>query len=125
GGQFVAGYITEYVLSVDNLLVFVIIMSRFSVPLLAQDKALYIGIVGSMCLRAVFIFIGAGALALASWVFYIFGAALLYTAFRLMFDRGDETDVRDGAIVRGVARVVPTTREYDRPPLFVPLDPRS
>ncbi|HEY7173802.1 MAG TPA: TerC family protein, partial [Micromonosporaceae bacterium] len=76
GGQFVAGYITEYVLSVDNLLVFVIIMSRFAVPLLAQDKALYVGIVGSMCLRAVFIIIGAGAVALASWVFYIFGAAL-------------------------------------------------
>ena len=112
GGQFVAGYITEYVLSVDNLLVFVIIMSRFSVPLLAQDKALYIGIVGSMCLRAIFIIIGAGALALASWVFYIFGAALLYTAFRLMLDRGAETDVRENAIVRGVARVVPTTRDY-------------
>lgn len=112
GGQFVAGYITEYVLSVDNLLVFVIIMSRFSVPLLAQDKALYVGIVGSMCLRAIFIIIGAGALALASWIFYIFGAALLYTAIRLMLDRGEDTDVRENVIVRGVARVVPTTRDY-------------
>src|SRR5262249_6675008 len=75
-------------------------------------------------LRAVFIIIGAGALALASWVFYIFGAALLYTAVRLMFDRGEETDVRDGAIVRGVARVVPTTREYHGLRVFTRVDRR-
>jgi integral membrane protein TerC family protein len=68
GGEFVAGYITEYSLSVDNLFVFVIIMARFRVPAIAQDKVLYIGIVVSMLLRAVFIAAGAAAIAAASWV---------------------------------------------------------
>src|SRR4051812_21892282 len=65
GSEFVAGYITEYSLSVDNLFVFVIIMARFAVPALAQDKVLYIGIVVSMLLRAVFILAGAAAIAAA------------------------------------------------------------
>ncbi|HEY1486057.1 MAG TPA: TerC family protein, partial [Micromonosporaceae bacterium] len=84
GSQFIAGYITEYTLSVDNLFVFVIIMSRFAVPAIAQDRALYIGILGSLLLRAIFILAGAGVLALANWVFYPLGALLLYTAVRLM-----------------------------------------
>ena len=63
GSEFVAGYITEYSLSVDNLFVFVIIMARFAVPALAQDKVLYIGIVVSLLLRAVFIVAGAAAIA--------------------------------------------------------------
>jgi tellurite resistance protein TerC len=71
GQEFVAGYITEYSLSVDNLFVFMIIMARFSVPPLAQDKVLYIGIVLSLVSRAVFILAGAAAIAAASWVFYI------------------------------------------------------
>jgi tellurite resistance protein TerC len=70
GQEFVAGYITEYSLSVDNLFVFMIIMARFSVPALAQDKVLYIGIVLSLVLRAVFIFAGAAAIAAASWVLH-------------------------------------------------------
>jgi tellurite resistance protein TerC len=79
GQEFVAGYITEYSLSVDNLFVFMIIMARFSVPALAQDKVLYIGIVLSLVLRAVFIFAGAAAIAAASWVFYLLGGFLIYT----------------------------------------------
>ena len=93
GGEFVAGYITEYSLSVDNLFVFVIIMARFAVPSLAQDKVLYIGIVVSMLLRAVFILAGAAAISAASWVFYIFGAFLVYTAIRLALEgENDESD---------------------------------
>ena len=80
GGEFFAGYITEYSLSVDNLFVFVIIMARFAVPTIAQDKVLYIGIVLSLLMRAVFIVAGAAAIEAASWMFYIFGAFLVYTA---------------------------------------------
>src|SRR3954469_23190382 len=69
GSEFVAGYITEYSLSVDNLFLFIIIMARFAVPARAVDKVLYIGIVVSMLLRAVFIAAGAAAIAAASWVF--------------------------------------------------------
>jgi tellurite resistance protein TerC len=74
GGEFVAGYITEYSLSVDNLFVFVIIKARFRVPAIAQDKVLYIGIVVSMLMRAVFIAAGAAAQAAASRGFYNLGA---------------------------------------------------
>jgi tellurite resistance protein TerC len=114
GSEFVAGYITEYSLSVDNLFVFVIIMARFAVPALAQDKVLYIGIVVSLVLRAVFIAAGAAAIAAASWVFYIFGAFLVYTAVRLALEgENDEADFNENAVLRGLRRLLPISREYD------------
>ena len=92
GAEFFSGYITEYSLSVDNLFVFVIIMTRFAVPPLAQDKVLYIGIVLSMVLRAVFILAGAALIAAASWTFYLFGLLLIYTAVTLLREDDDEPD---------------------------------
>jgi tellurite resistance protein TerC len=114
GSEFVAGYVTEYSLSIDNLFVFVIIMARFAVPALAQDKVLYIGIVVSLVLRAVFIAAGAAAIAAASWVFYILGAFLIYTAIRLAVEgENDESDFRENAILRFLRRVLPFSPEYD------------
>ena len=113
GGEFLAGYITEYSLSVDNLFVFVIIMARFRVPAIAQDKVLYIGIVVSMLLRAVFIAAGAAAIAAASWVFYIFGAFLVYTAVRLAIEGGDEDEeYQENSAVRGLRKVLPISADY-------------
>ena len=113
-GEFVAGYITEYSLRVDNLFVFVVIMSRFAVPALAQDKALYIGIVLSLLLRAVFIAAGAAALHAASWVFYLFGAFLVYTATKLALESDDDDDdFTEGRLVRGLRRVMPLSPEYE------------
>jgi TerC family integral membrane protein len=118
GSEFVAGYITEYSLSVDNLFVFIIIMARFAVPALAVDKVLYIGIVVSMLLRAVFIAAGAAAIAAASWVFYFFGAFLIYTAVKLaMQDESEEEDFKEGAVLRGLRRVLPMTSDYSGPQL--------
>ena len=74
-------------------------MARFAVPSLAQDKVLYIGIVVSMVLRAVFILAGAAAISAASWVFYIFGAFLVYTAVRLALEgENDETDFQENVV---------------------------
>jgi tellurite resistance protein TerC len=113
GSAFVAGYITEYSLSVDNLFVFIIIMSRFAVPALAVDKVLYIGIVVSMFLRGAFIAAGAAAIAAASWVFYLFGAFLIYTAVRLALEgQNDEEDFQEGRLLRGLRRALPLTPEY-------------
>src|SRR4051812_14901462 len=113
GSEFVAGYITEYSLSVDNLFVFIIIMARFAVPSLAVDKVLYIGIVVSMVLRGVFIAAGAAAIAAASWVFYFFGAFLIYTAVKLALEgENDEEDFRENALLRGLRRVLPITPDY-------------
>jgi TerC family integral membrane protein len=118
GSEFVAGYITEYSLSVDNLFVFIIIMARFAVPALAVDKVLYIGIVVSMLLRGAFIAAGAAAIAAASWVFYFFGAFLIYTAVKLAIEgENDEEDFQEGRVLRGLRRVLPMTADYSGPQL--------
>jgi tellurite resistance protein TerC len=125
GSEFVAGYITEYSLSVDNLFVFVIIMSRFAVPPLAEDKVLYIGIVASLVMRAVFIGAGAAAISAASWVFYFFGAFLIYTAVRLAREgEGGEPDFSQNAVVRGLRRVIPLSHHYDGARILTRADGR-
>jgi TerC family integral membrane protein len=114
GQEFVAGYITEYSLSVDNLFVFMIIMARFGVPELAQDKVLYIGIILSLVFRAVFIFAGAAAIAAWSWVFYILGGFLVYTAIQLALqDPDDEPDFHKNPLLRLLRRILPLSEDYD------------
>jgi TerC family integral membrane protein len=113
GGEFLAGYITEYSLSVDNLFVFLIIMSKFGVPRIAQDKVLYIGIVLSMLLRAVCIVAGSAALQTFNWVFYLFGALLLYTAVKLVREGDEEAEYQDNVVVRAVGRLLPSTPYYN------------
>jgi TerC family integral membrane protein len=123
--EFVAGYVTEYSLSVDNLFVFMIIIARFKVPPLAQDKVLYIGIVVSMVLRAVCIAAGAAALSAFNWVFYVFGAFLVYTAVKLILaGDNDDDDFQEGRVLRLVRRVLPSTPTYDGTKLVVRQDGR-
>jgi tellurite resistance protein TerC len=112
GTQFFAGWVTEYSLSIDNLFVFVIIMSRFKVPRQYQQTALLIGIVLALLLRAGFIAVGAAAIEAFSWVFYIFGAFLIYTAIHLALHRNDEDDGGDNAIMRWAAKHLPATEDY-------------
>lgn len=120
GGEYFAGYITEKALSVDNLFVFVLIMSSFAVPRDLQQKVLLIGIALALVLRTIFIVIGAAAIEQFSWVFWIFGAVLLYTAVvqvRSAMKHGEEeeesADYRENAVLRLVRRVVPTSEGYD------------
>ncbi|MEU7277841.1 TerC/Alx family metal homeostasis membrane protein [Streptomyces sp. NPDC045431] len=92
-GEFFAGYITEKSLSVDNLFVFVLIMAKFSVPSHLQQRVLLIGVLIALVLRAIFIAAGAAIIASFSWVFYIFGAFLIYTAWKLIQEaRADEPE---------------------------------
>jgi TerC family integral membrane protein len=111
GAEFFSGYITEYSLSVDNLFVFVIIMSKFAVPPLAQDKVLYLGIVLSMVMRAGFILAGAALIAAASWTFYLFGLLLVYTAVTLLRE-DDEPDFQEYRPLKWLRRMMPITRDY-------------
>lgn len=111
GTEFFAGYLTEYSLSVDNLFVFLIIMTRFAVPATAQDKVLYVGILLSMLLRAILIVAGAAVIAAATWTFVLFGAVLLYTAVRLLAS-DEEEEFTEGRAVRLIRRVVPMTPDY-------------
>lgn len=113
GGEFFAGYVTEYSLSVDNLFVFLVVITRMRVPGVAQDRVLLIGIVLSMVLRAVFILAGAAAISAASWTFYALGGFLLYTAATLAVE-GDteEGEHEDHRLVALLRRVLPLDDEY-------------
>lgn len=113
--EFFAGYVTEYSLSVDNLFVFVIIMAKFAVPRQHQHRVLFIGIVLSLVLRGVCIAAGAAALAAFNWIFYVFGAFLIYTAVKVAKEgKGEEEqEAPDNALVRALGRVLPTSDAYD------------
>jgi len=112
-GQFFAGYIVEYSLSVDNLFVFVIIMSSFAVPREHQQRVLIFGIVASLCLRAAFIAVGAALLSALSFMFLIFGLVLAWTALRLFTHRESDPDVAGSPLVRATRRVLPVTDRFD------------
>lgn len=121
-GQFLAGYITEYSLSVDNLFVFLIIMSSFAVPREYQHRVLLVGIVIALVLRAILILIGAEAIARFAGTFYLFGALLVYTAIKVWRSDDQEPDPEGNALVRAVEKRVPTTREYHGTRLTVRLE---
>jgi tellurite resistance protein TerC len=113
GGEFFAGWITEYSLSVDNLFVFVIIMSSFAVPREYRQKVLSIGIVIALVMRGVFILVGYEAITRFDWLFYVFGAFLVYTAWKLVAHKDDDEDeFRENAVLRFVRRIVPATDRY-------------
>lgn len=121
GGEYYAGFITEKALSVDNLFVFVIIMAKFAVPKAYQQKVLLLGIVMALVMRGAFIAVGAAAISAYSWVFYLFGAFLLYTAVKLLRESGHEEEIeeeRESRIVRFVKKMLRTSDEYDRDKLF-------
>jgi len=126
GAEFFAGYVTEYSLSVDNLFVFVIIMAKFSVPKQHQHRVLFIGIVISLVLRGVCIAAGAAALAAFNWIFYIFGAFLIYTAIKVAKEGNTEEapEAPDNAVVRGLQRILPTIDTYDGGKLVTRVDGR-
>jgi tellurite resistance protein TerC len=99
GLEFFAGWLTEYSLSVDNLFIFLIIMASFKVPKIYQQQALLVGIILALVFRGIFIALGAVAIQQFSWVFYLFGAFLLYTAVNLARDTEHEDDA-DNVVVR-------------------------
>ncbi|WP_299256798.1 TerC family protein [uncultured Kushneria sp.] len=117
GVEYFAGFITEKSLSVDNLFVFAIIMAKFAVPPIYQQKALLIGIIMALIMRGIFIAVGAAAINQFSWVFYIFGLFLLYTAFKLAVEsaqgkEGGEEDFEPNALVKFAERHLPVTDQF-------------
>ncbi len=112
-GQFAGGWLTEYSLSVDNLFVFLIILTKLKVPRHLQQSALLVGIVLALVLRGAFIAAGAAAINAFSWVFYVFGAFLVYTAARLARDdEADPSEYTDSRMVRFLRRRIPSTDEW-------------
>jgi tellurite resistance protein TerC len=124
GTQYFAGYLVEKSLSVDNLFVFVVIMTTFAVPAEHQQKVLTFGIVLALIMRAAFIAVGAALLQLFSFMFLVFGLLLIWTAVQLYRHRDEDPEVEDNVLVRITRRVLPTTTEYQEGRLVTRVDGR-
>ena len=120
--EFIAGWVTEYSLSIDNLFVFVIIMARFSVPRKYQQEILMVGIIIALVLRGIFILLGAQLIENFSWIFYIFGAFLLYTAVRQVFETHDDMEETESGVIRFLRKRIPITNEFDGAKLRTVID---
>jgi tellurite resistance protein TerC len=124
-GEFFAGYLTEKSLSVDNLFVFVLIMSKFAVPSSYQQRVLMIGVLIALVLRTVFIAAGAAIISAFSWVFYLFGAFLIWTAWKLIQDarkKDDEEEYEENRLLRTVERRFGVADRYHGTRLWVERD---
>ena len=114
GQQFLLGWMTEYSLSIDNLFVFVLIMAQFAVPRRLQQLVLMVGIVIALVLRGAFIMLGATLIENFSWIFYVFGAFLVYTAIRQALpEKLEDDEKQENAIVRFLRRFIDISDSYD------------
>ncbi|MER5743837.1 TerC family protein [Streptomyces sp. NPDC002225] len=121
-GEFFAGFITEKSLSVDNLFVFVLIMAKFSVPSHLQQRVLLVGVLIALVLRAIFIAAGAAVIANFSWVFYIFGAFLVYTAWKLVQEAragAEEEEFEENRLLKSIERRFGVADRYHGTKLFI------
>lgn len=125
GTEYLAGYVTEKSLSVDNLFVFVIIMAKFAVPQDYQQKVLLVGIAVALIMRGIFIAIGTAAIMHFNWVFYLFGLFLVYTAWHVARESHEEQqEYEPGPVVRLCQRVLPTTNQYHEDRVTARVDGR-
>jgi len=124
GTEYLAGYIVEKSLSVDNLFVFVLIMTTFAVPEKHQHKVLTFGIVLALIMRAIFIVLGATLLSLFSFMFLIFGLLLVFTAVQLFRHRDEDPDIEDNAVVKAARRLLPVSDDYVGGKLVAQIDGR-
>ncbi|OEU96916.1 TerC family protein [Streptomyces oceani] len=121
-GEFFAGFVTEKSLSVDNLFVFVLIMTKFAVPSIYQQRVLMVGVLIALVLRAGFIAAGAAIISAFSWIFFIFGGFLIWTAWKLIQDarKGeDDEEYEENRFLKMVERRFPSTDQYHGTKLFI------
>ena len=113
GLKYITAYVTEKALSIDNLFVFIVIFTYFGVPFERQHKTLFYGILGAIFFRAAFIYAGVELIERFHWVVYIFGAILLYSAYKLLKGKIEETNPANNPIVKLVKRFIPMCDFYD------------
>lgn len=123
-GEYISGYLIEKSLSVDNVFVWALIFSYFKVPNKYQHRVLFWGIFGALVLRAIFIFAGVALIERFDFVLYVFGAFLLYTAFKLITGGEDEMDPGESLVLKVIRKVVPTTTQMDGQKLFTKMSGR-
>ena len=119
GGEYLAGYLLEKSLSVDNVFVFALIFSYFAVPTRYQYRVLFWGVVGALVLRGVFVLVGAELLERYDWMIYVFGVFLVYTGIRMAFHRDAEVHPERNPVLRVVRRLVPMTHDFQDEKFFV------
>lgn len=117
--QFFTGYLIEKSLSVDNIFVIILIFSYFQVPSENQHKVLFLGILGALVMRAIFIFAGIELIHSFHWLIYIFGGLLVITGFKMLFAKDTPMDINNNFFVKALKRVVPMTDEYTSDRFFV------
>jgi len=119
GGEYYAGFLIEKSLSIDNVFIWAVIFSFFAVPREFQFRVLFWGIFGALVMRAIFIFAGVSLIDRFDWVLYVFGAFLLYTAWKIAHhDEDEQVDFNNNIAMRFVRHLVPTTNRYDGQKLF-------
>lgn len=120
--EFLAGYLLEKSLSVDNLFVFLLIFGYFKVPSEVQHYVLFLGVLGALVLRAIFIVLGLGLVQKFSWVLYIFGALLIISGLKLLRGKSEEEENPENALVRAVRARLPLCEGYHGQKLFIVED---
>jgi tellurite resistance protein TerC len=111
--QFLTGYLLEYALSVDNLFVFLVIFTYFAVPATAKDRVLFLGILGSIALRGVFILVGSALVHRFHWILYLLAVFLIFTGIKLMFEKGEEeVSIQNSPVIKVFRRFVPMVATY-------------
>lgn len=126
-GQYYTGWLTEYSLSVDNLFIFVVIMSKFRVPRELQQFALMVGIMLALVFRGIFIALGTAFIATFNWAFLLFGGFLIYTAVKLYLEyrSGDDDEFTENAVLRWVRKTFPSTPDYHQTAMIARVDGRK
>src|SRR3989449_3910727 len=122
GLEFLAGYLIELSLSVDNLFVFLLIFSYFKVPAKYQHRVLYWGVLGALIMRVAMILAGTELIDRFHWIIYIFGAFLVYTSIQMFREGETQVHPENNFVVRLVTRYVPITRQYERRKFFTVVD---
>lgn len=118
--EFLTGYLIEESLSVDNLFVFILIFGFFKIEPKYQHKVLFWGIIGAIIMRAVFIFAGVALIQKFNWIMYIFGAFLVYTGIKMLFEKDDDDyDPNKNFLIRGFKKIFPVTNDMSKPEFFV------
>ncbi len=123
--EFLAGYLIELSLSVDNLFVFLLIFSYFKVPGRYRHSILFWGIIGALAMRGIFIFIGAALIERFHWILYIFGAFLVYTGIKMATQKEDEMHPEDNPVLKFIMRFIPVTHLMDDGKFFVRINGRK
>ena len=120
--EFLGGYIIEQSLSLDNLFLFIVIFSSFGITPKYQRRVLNYGIIGAIILRAIFIILGVAVVDMFSWILYVFGALLIFSGFKMMFESEDKKDIKESKILKVLGKIIPVSHKLDGEKFFTKIN---